>query len=314
MSLRKVNMHQIELSIIIVSWNVKELLAKCLHSVKKNNSVVPTEIIVVDNASTDGSAEFIKARFDDVMWIQNRENLGFPRANNIGIEKSSGKYVVLLNPDTLMLEDSFRKMIDFLDRNSGCGAVGCKLIDQNNLVDFNGARNFPTIASLLFEPYLSKIFKIRIKDVTMKDWDHLGSRYVDVVSGACFMIGRELVDNIGYLDEDIFIYADDDDLCYRIKQGGKTVYYLAETAIIHYGMQSVKQNHIKVKADGIRSMRKFFTKHKSIVYGFTYELLVIMEFFFKYLLFSTLNLFNSKRSPGVIGDYFKIALRLISRP
>jgi hypothetical protein len=307
-------MPEIELSIIIVSWNVKTLLEKCLQSIKKNNSVISSEIIVVDNASSDGSAEYITARFPDVMWIQNHENVGFPKANNIGIEKSSGKYIVLLNPDTLLIEDSFRKMIDVLEQNDHYGAVGCKLIDENGKIDFNCSRNFPTISNILFEPYLAKFSNNWIKDITMKHWDHLSNRIVDVVSGACFMVSRSLLDKIGYLDENIFVYVDDDDLCYRIKASGKDVYYLADTAIIHYGMQSVKQNYVKLRADSIRSMRRFFTKHKSFIYGASYELLAIIDFIFKYFVFSALSLFTSKRSKTAIKENFQIAFRLIARP
>lgn len=307
-------MKQIELSIIIVSWNVKKLLGKCLKSIEENNQTVNSEVIVVDNASRDGSPEFVSRNFPWVKVIRNSENLGFSRANNIGIKNSSGKNVVFLNPDTLLLEDSFHKMVATFGENRRVGAIGCKLIDKEKQIDFHCATRFPTISGLIFEPYWSKLFKGGIRSYTMKEWNHETNRIVEVLSGACLMVRRSVLDKVGIFDEDIFMYVDDVDLCYRIKESGMELLYLADTEIVHYGKQSTNQNFIKMNAESIRSMRKFFCKHYSILYGVIFEIIMIINLLAKSILFSIANVFGKKRPTSIVQNYIKIVRELVLRP
>lgn len=252
------------LSIIIVNYNVRYFLEQCLCSVRKAIQNIPCEIFVVDNNSYDKSCEMVSTKFPEIKLIQNKENVGFSRANNQAIKLSSGKYVLLLNPDTLVKEDTFQKVIDFMNITPDAGGVGVKMIDGNGKFLPESKRGLPTPLTAFYKIFgLSKIFprsnKFGKYHLTYLDKDTTNP--VDVLSGAFMMLRKTMLDQIGLLDETFFMYGEDIDLSYRIKLAGYKNYYFADTTIIHYKGESTKKNSINYVIIFYNAMEIFFQKH-----------------------------------------------------
>lgn len=255
-----------DLSIIIVNYNVKEFLQNLLHSIARAVQNISTEIIVVDNASDDGSAEFIKEKFPEIKLIVNEKNLGFSKANNIGIKDSSGNYILLINPDTIVSEDTFQKMIKFFKENPESGMAGCKILNPDGTLQLACRRSFPgpwtsfskvTGMSTLFPN--SKIFARY--NLTYLDEDQ--TYEVDAISGSFMMMKREALEKVGGLDEQFFMYGEDLDICYRIQKAGYKVFYVHSAQIIHYKGESTKRSSIDETKIFYDAMKLFVKKHLS---------------------------------------------------
>jgi GT2 family glycosyltransferase len=241
-----------ELSIIIVNYNVKHFLEQCLHSVQKASKNIQSEIFVVDNNSVDGSAQLIREKFPHIHFIENKENVGFSKANNQAIRESSGKYILLLNPDTVVEEDTFLKVLAFMDTHRDAGGLGVKMIDGKGTFLPESKRGLPTPWVAFYKIFglaklfpKSKIFGKYHLSYLSENEIHL----VDVLSGAFMLMRKSVLDKIGLLDETFFMYGEDIDLSYRIQLGGFKNYYFPETTIIHYKGESTKKgslNYIKV--------------------------------------------------------------------
>lgn len=233
-----------QLSVIILNYNVRYFLEQCLLSVREAIHGLDAEIIVVDNNSPDDSCQMIRKRFPDVILIENKENVGFPKGNNIGVEKAKGKYVCILNPDTVVAEDTFTKIITFAQNQTNLGIIGCKLIDGTGNFLPESKRSIPT-------PWVSftKIFGL-YKLAPTSGW--LGRYYAgylrenqtgktDVLVGAFMVLERALYNEVGGFDERYFMYGEDIDFSYTVLKKGKSNYYFSETSIIHYkGESTVK--------------------------------------------------------------------------
>ena len=226
-----------KLSIIIVNWNTKGLLDRCLGSIYLNPPLVPFEIIVVDNASIDGSPEMIKRRFPSVKLICSESNLGFAKGNNAGIAHARGKYCLLLNPDTVVLPNAFDKMIEYIDRNPKVGIVGASLLDENH----NPCASygyFPRVLSTAIEfsglyhhsPFLKKL--MRPLGMVVTDTKPLEVEYV---SGAALLIRTSIIKELGGLSEDYFAYFEETDLCFQVRQKSWKIIVLPNAKIIHFG-------------------------------------------------------------------------------
>ena len=227
-------------SVVIPSYNTKKLLYDCLNSIVNNSKEIP-EIIVIDDCSTDGSYEDIKRDFDFIIIDKNSNNLGFVRTVNRGISLSSGELVLILNSDTIFIEDTITIMTEYMLKNENCGIAGCKIIDSENNIQYTCARGRTTFLSNIWEQsYLSNLFpKSRIfGSEYMSYWDHNECRDVDAISGAFMMIRRECLDQIGYFDEIFNSHYEDIDLCYRAKEAGWRVVYNPDTTIVHLSGQS----------------------------------------------------------------------------
>jgi len=232
-----------ELSIIIVSWNVKELLKGCLQSIFKFQNNLALEVIVVDNASSDSTVEMIKKEFPNVKVIANTNNLGFAAANNQGIKESTGEYLLILNPDTKIIKDSLKKMLDFIKQNNQVGIAGFKHVNPDFTLQ-PSVRRFPNFWPLFF--ILTKIYKIfpklpAVEDYFAKDLDYKIPQPVDQVAGSCMLIRKKVLEQIGLFDEKFFIWFEEVDLCKRAKSAGLEVWYTPIAEIIHYGGQSFNQ-------------------------------------------------------------------------
>jgi O-antigen biosynthesis protein len=259
------HMAELDLSVIIVNYNVKHYLGQCLRAVQRATAGMRAEIIVVDNASTDGSQAFLRKHFEEeVILIENRDNPGFSRANNQGIGKARGRYVLLLNPDTVVGEDTFTRCLAFMDQRPKAGALGVKMIDGQGKFLPESKRALPT-------PWVSfyKIFGLAALFPRSKRFGryHLSflapeeTHQVEILSGAFMWMRRSVLEEIGYLDEDFFMYGEDIDLSYRVIAAGYENYYFADTQIIHYKGESTKKGSLNYVRVFYQAMIIFAQKH-----------------------------------------------------
>jgi GT2 family glycosyltransferase len=260
-----------DISIIIVNYNTKELLKQTIESVIATTKDIEYEIIVVDNASKDGSIEMVKEKFPSLRLIQNQYNLGFSKANNIGIKEAIGRYVLLLNSDTVVIEDCLRECIKYLDKNNEIGALGCRVELKNGELDRACKRGFPTPeASLYYLLKLDKLFKYSRKfgqyNLTYLPDDEIND--VDCLVGAFMMVRKEVIHKIGLLDEEFFMYGEDIDWCYRIKEAGWKNVYFPVVKIIHYKRASSSKRRFMTIYQFHRAMYLFYKKHYYNKYNF----------------------------------------------
>lgn len=265
-------MEKTDLSIIIVNYNTKNFLRQCLKSLDPDK-----EIIVVDNNSSDGSPVMVAKEFPQIKLIKNKENLGFAKANNIGIRKSSGRYILFLNPDTIVQKNTLKTMIKFMDENPKVGAATCRVELVDGQLDQACHRGFPTAGNAFcYFSGLGKLFpKSKIfagYSLTYLPLDKIHE--IDAAAGAFLIVRREVGESLNWFDEDYFWYGEDLDFCYRLKQKGWQIMFVPTTKIIHYkGVASgikkhsqqissaKKQTRIKATKASIEVMRIFFNKH-----------------------------------------------------
>ena len=235
------------LGIVIVSYNVKYFLRQCIESIYRSAFDQDFSVIVVDNDSKDGSVEMVRDSFPEVVCIANQENLGFGKANNQGFAQLDCDYVLILNPDTIVQENTFQVCYDFLEKNKSYGAVGVKLMDGSGNYLPESKRGFPTPLNALFK--LTGLSKLFSKSALFNSY-YLGHRSaedrqdVDVLTGAFTFIRKQLLDDIRGYDEDYFMYGEDIEMCYQIKQRDKKIAYLPETSIIHFKGESTTKSSL----------------------------------------------------------------------
>jgi len=253
-----------QLSVIIVSYNVKYFLRQCLQSVMRALEGIDGEVWVVDNASIDGSVEMVREEFPSVHLIANEVNLGFARANNQAIRQAQGRYILLLNPDTIVQEDTFHKVLQFLEEHPEAGAVGVKIIDGKGRFSVDSRRKFPSVWDIFCK--LSGLYRLFPKSrlfggyhLTYLPEDQITE--VPVLSGAFLCIPRVVLDCVGLLDERFFMYAEDIDLCYRILQAGYKNYYLPTTQIIHFKGESTRSRSLNYVLTFYKASLQFVEKH-----------------------------------------------------
>jgi GT2 family glycosyltransferase len=289
--------YNVDLSIVIVNYNTKELLKQTVESVLKTTTGIQYEIIVVDNASKDDSTHMIKMNFQSVILIENDNNLGYSKANNIGIKQAAGRYVLLLNSDTIVVEDCLKACVEYMDNNKSIGALGCKVVLRDGELDHACKRGFPTPeASLYYIFKLDKLFpgsrRFGQYDLTYLPVDEINE--VDVLIGAFMMVSREAINKIGLLDEKFFMYGEDIDWCYRIKAAGfKNVYYPKEK-IIHYKGASSRKRRFMTIYEFHRAMLLFYNKHYRNKYNFLVTIAVYMGVTLKLGLGIIINLFKRR--------------------
>lgn len=252
-----------KLSIIIVSFNVKYYLEQCLHSVQRAITKLDAEIWVVDNASTDGTPIYIRPRFPNIHFIENTENKGFSRANNIAIKKCTGEYILLLNPDTIVGEDTISGCIRFMDKNNEAGATGVKMIGADGSFAYESRRGLPTpFTSFCKMTGLGSLFPNSPKygKYYMRYLDKEQTNQIEVVSGAFCLLRHSALKQTGLLDEDFFMYGEDIDLSYRMLQCGFKNYY-QPLPILHYKGESTHKSSFKYVNVFYKAMLIFFNKH-----------------------------------------------------
>lgn len=253
-----------ELSIVIVSYNVSHFLEQCLDSVMRAMQGIEGEIIVVDNHSVDNSVEMVRRRFSSIKIIETGSNLGFAKANNIGIIHSEGKYILLLNPDTIVGEDCLLKCLDFMKRNPDAGALGVKMLDGQGKILPESKRGFPTLwISFCKLTGLYKLFpNSRIfNGYYMGHLDYEHDHRIDILTGAFFFTKSSVLKQIGGLDERYFMYGEDIDLSYSIQQLGYSIYYYAGTSIIHFKGESTRKSNLSYWNSFFGAMMLFYDKY-----------------------------------------------------
>ncbi|MDL1892906.1 glycosyltransferase, partial [Sphingobacteriales bacterium CHB3] len=257
---------EMDLSVIIVNYNVRQFLENALASVYRAMEGVQGEVFVVDNASDDGSVEMVREKFPAVQLIENKANVGFAKANNAALKKATGRYLLLLNPDTIVQEDTFSVMMKFFDENPDAGLAGCKILNSDGSFQLPCRRSFPT-------PWVafSKIFGLSALFPKSKLFGKYNLTYlnedetyeVDAVSGSFMFLRREVYEKVGGLDETFFMYGEDLDWCYRISQSGYKVYYVHSTKIIHFKGESTRRSEIDEIRTFYQAMQLFVEKHFS---------------------------------------------------
>ncbi|MEW5799493.1 MAG: glycosyltransferase [Bacteroidota bacterium] len=253
-----------DISVIIVNYNVREFLNNALASLTKSLQGFQSEIFVVDNASDDGSVEIISRNFPLVHLIANKTNVGFAKANNQALERSTGKYILLINPDTLVQENTVRELITFFESHNDAGLLGCKILNPDGTLQLACRRSFPTPWTAFTKTFgLSTLFpksKLFARyNLTFLDPDR--AYEVDAVSGSFMMLKKEVYEKIGGLDETFFMYGEDLDWCYRVQHAGWKVYYVPTTSIIHYKGESTKRSDIDELKVFYSAMKLFVRKH-----------------------------------------------------
>lgn len=252
------------MSIVIVNHNVRHFLEQCLHSVRKAAEGIDSEVIVVDNASQDGSRDYLMSRFPKVKFIWNTENRGYAKANNQGLKLGSGRYILFLNPDTLLSETCLGLCIRHLEQNRGTGAVGVRMLDGSGRFLKESRRGNPTPTAALFKLFgLSRLFPgSRVfAGYHMGHLDPMQNHASEVLSGAFLMVRRDVLDRVGGFDEDFFMYGEDIDLSFRIRKAGFSNQYLADAAILHFKGASTEKDRLLYVRMFYKAMAVFARKH-----------------------------------------------------
>jgi len=282
-----------QLSIIILNYNVRYFLEQCVLSVQSAIQNLDAEIIVVDNNSPDNSCQMMKERFPNVTLIENKENAGFPRGNNIGVAIAKGEYICILNPDTVVAEDTFEKVLAFATKQHDLGIVGCKLIDGIGNFLPESKRGIPTpfvAFTKIFSLY--KIFP-HIKAFGKYYASHINENQtgkVEILVGAFMLMKKQTYQGIGGFDEDCFMYSDDIDLSYMVLKTGKQNYYFHETTVIHYKGESTIKDGTYMKRFQ-EAMNFFYKKHFRTSFFFSFFMKIGI------ILFSFVKMFQGKSKP-----------------
>jgi O-antigen biosynthesis protein len=268
-----------QLSIVIVNYNVKHFLWQCLHSVQKAIVGMQAEVFVVDNNSTDGSMDFIEAEFPWVIAIRNQENVGFSKANNQAMRIAQGTHILLLNPDTILEEQTLHKALAFMEAHPNCGGLGARMLDGKGQFLPESKRGLPTPAVAFYKIFgISKLFprSPKFSRYHMGHLSEMGTHEVEVLAGAFMLMRKTALEKVGLLDEQFFMYGEDIDLSYRIVQGGFKNYYTPEVRIIHYKGESTKKGSINYVYVFYRAMVLFARKHFSARFAGIYSMLINM--------------------------------------
>lgn len=277
-----------DISVVIVNYNVKDYLYQCLKSIQHSTKSLNVEVIVVDNNSTDDSVEFLEPLFPEYLFLKLPDNLGFASANNIGIEKSKGKYVLILNPDTILEDNTLDVMFKYMEEHNEVGIAGCKVLNQDGSFQLACRRGFPTPWTSFTKLFgLQTLFpKSRLfarYNQTFRSIDE--TYYIDSIVGAFMFARKDVLSAVGGFDTDFFMYGEDIDLCYRITQAGWKVAYVHSTSIIHFKGQSTKRSSINDIKHFYNAMEIYVKKHynHSRFFLFLLRLSIIFRSFFAYI-------------------------------
>lgn len=300
---------QLQLSIVIVSWNVCELLRACLAAIEPGRDTLALEVIVVDGGSADGSPRMVREAFPWVRLVARPDNVGFPKGNNIGLEMASGRYILLLNPDTVVLGQALQTMVAYLEANPAVGALGGQLLNPDGSVQ-SSRRRFPTLLTAFFEStWLQPLAPRRLlAHYYLLDRPDNAISQVDWVVGACLLVRGEIVQQIGGLDEGYFMYSEELDWCKRIKAAGWQIVYLPTAQIIHhYGKsseQAVTSRHINFQ----RAKLRYFWKYHGRPAANLLRLFLLLSYLWQLLLEGAKGLVGHKRALRWqrIGSYWQV--------
>jgi len=274
----------VRISVIVVSWNVSKLLDVCLQTLQRDLVGIESEVFVIDNASADDSVEMVRSRHPWVQLIANDANLGFAAANNQAIKIAKGEYIFLLNPDTEVQPGAVQHLIEFLEQHPKAGIVAPQLINSDGSIQ-RSCRKFPTFIAMLYELLgLSRMFPTHpiFGSYKMLDFNHDELREVDQPEGACLLLRRQVIEEVGVLDEGFFMLFEEVDWCYRIKEAGWQIWFDPAARVIHHYGQSIKQVKARMILSSHRGLYRFWSKHYAkgrwYLYGFVYTGLMSLAY------------------------------------
>lgn len=271
-----------ELSIIIVNWNTRDLLRDCLNSIYAETRQTSFEVFVVDNASSDSSAEMVQGEFPQVKLIENEKNLGFARASNQAIRQCRGSYILLLNPDTVVLSGALDKMVSFMKVHPDVDASGPMILNPDGSLQPSAFRDFypaaPCTDFLLKESLASYLPRLLISKLGRRETYSPRPEQVAWATGACIMITRRALNKVGLLDEQYFLFSEETDWFYRLKQVGGKTYFIPQARIIHYLGRAMKQTDTMLK-HSYQSRYLSIKKHHTKVQAYFYRIMVAIDCF-----------------------------------
>ena len=248
-----------DLSVVIVNWNTEKLLRQCLKSVFANTKVLKLEVIVIDNASTDHSVTMVQTEFPQVNMIVNCENVGFAKGNNQGMSIAAGRYIVLLNPDTEVTNNALGLMVQFMEQHTSIGALGPKLVLPDGTVQGGGAGYEPSPLSLFNYAFMLHAILPNANALWLSPKHYLASQIeVDWVAGACLIVRKQVVEQVGDMDSGFFMYAEDIEWCHRIKKAGWHVVCLSEVTVIHHIGGSTQQKGVSFISQNIKGLDQYY--------------------------------------------------------
>lgn len=274
-----------DFSVIIVSWNAKNYLSECLQSLNKYSSKYDAEIIVVDNASTDGSPSMVQEQFPRVKLIINENNYGFAKGNNLGINQSSGKYIFLINPDVIVKDECIEKMMAYMDVHPDIGILGPKILDPCGNTQ-RSCMEFPSLWNTFYSAFGLHIILGKFRffgGQMMTYWPHNSIRQVDVINGCFWMIRKEALNKAGLLDERFFMYSEDKDWCKRFYETGWKVIFFPDAEAIHYGGASSSNSPIRFYIEMQKANLQYWKKHYSRCACNAYLFLIFLHHMFRVL-------------------------------
>lgn len=305
-----------DVSIIIVNWNTCDISRDCLRSIAEQTKGIAYEVIFVDNASSDDSVEMVKNEFPQIVLVSNSENKGFAAANNQGMKVARGRYVLLLNSDTLILDNAIAKTVAYADKHPEAGVVGCRVLNQDRTLQPT-CFMYPSLLNLfLSSTYLYKLLpRSRFCGREhMSWWDRNNEMEVDVITGCFMLVRQEAIKDVGLMDESFFMYAEETDWCYRFQKAGWKNFFSPEGEIIHLGGASSK----KVRPEMIIRLRKsilqFIKKHRSVFVYQASKVCMVLWFIFRvpyWFLVGLLSTNHRKEARTTCKAYWQGAIQIL---
>ena len=310
-----------DLSILIVNWNTRDRLAECLLSIRRTAQDIPHEVIVVDNASADSSAKMVASEFPEVLLVASKENLGFARANNVAFRKSRGRYLLLLNPDVVLLEGTVKGLVEFAEGRPDAGVVSPKLLNPD-LSPQNYYGRIPTLSTVFFVYTRTgkwidvHLFggRIRRRDryETYKDFDRPLALTDGGAAFCCTLIPRKVIEQIGFMDERFPVFFNDGDFACRMFEAGYKAYIVPHLAACHYGGASVKQLSFgDYTKEWVYGLRAFYRKHKGRLYSTAADLILATDLFYD-LRDTCRDILSGKSGPAGISRPFRALRELLA--
>lgn len=263
-----------KLSVIIVNWNTGELIRRCVESVYADLPEDETEVFIVDSASTDGSTQMLQAHFPQASYVYSPQNIGFGPANNLALRQATGDWILLLNPDTLVHPGAIRSLLAFMEQHPEAGAAAARLLNPDGSLQHSCSPE-PTLGSEFLR--LFHLGGVRPDGYyAMESWDPTQARQVDVILGACMLLRKPVLDQVGFFDERFFMYNEETDLCRRIRQAGWKIYWAPQAQVTHYGGQSTRQMAAEMFVQLYRAKITYFRKYHSPLQVAAYKLILFL--------------------------------------
>ena len=304
-----------DVSILVVNWNTRKILCNCLRSVYEQTREINFEVIVIDNASADGSAERIKKEFPQAILIPNSDNRGFAAANNQGMKIAKGRYVLLLNPDTVVLDGAVQKSVAYADDHQDVGVLGCQVWLNDKEIQ-QTCFSFPSVCGLIMQKTgLCRMFPRSgvFGWEKMAGWNRDTEREVDVVSGMFMLVRREAIDQVGLMDEAYFIYAEETDWCFRFKRAGWKCVFTPTARIVHLdgGSKSTEQISTKMFVQEHKSLLIFYKKQRGVVSWAVARGIYIFSMLIRYGVFVALSFFQRDNNASKKASQSQAALKFL---